>query len=444
MKKAIPALYGSYGRYIDEFRAIPSIDDCLKWSERRVLYTLHKLAAQKLTKSARVVGECIGKYHPHGDASTYDVLVNMVRRGFAIGQGNFGSEAMTPVPPAAYRYTEVKLQPLVEKLVFDLIKYVPYSDPEALDELQPNWLCSPVPIGLIGDNIISGISFNTTKMPRYTFIDLFNRLTNIFQRQVDPNIPPLTILPNFPNFDIYEEQPGELEKILTTGEGKLLLRPKYMVDGYGVHVYGRPPSGCSSWLKDDTDEVKIKYSCSDLSAENGFEVLFSPKNGARLNDDFINMVLKVIDTKISFQCNVWDGAVVLKSIDELLLRAYDNWSNCLKAQLKEKEDAIKQTIREMLVIEVIRYLINTYNIKLQTLDDLYNTFLNLPQPLPASFAQDVTIDEVKDICKKHSIRKLFEYHVDRQSALNEIAIIEGNLNNFGVYAYNMAKEYLPN
>ena len=67
MKKIVPALYSSYGRYIDEFRAIPNINDCLKPVERRTLYSLHK-TAQKLTKSAKVVGDIIGMYHPHGDA----------------------------------------------------------------------------------------------------------------------------------------------------------------------------------------------------------------------------------------------------------------------------------------------------------------------------------------------------------------------------------------
>jgi len=80
MKRAIPSLYAEYGRYIDEFRAIPYHIDCLKPVERRLLFTLFNVA-KRLTKSARVIGEAIGKYHPHGDQSAYGTLVGLVRRG---------------------------------------------------------------------------------------------------------------------------------------------------------------------------------------------------------------------------------------------------------------------------------------------------------------------------------------------------------------------------
>lgn len=444
MKRSIPALYGSYGRYIDQFRAIPSIHDCLKVVERRVLCSMHD-TAKKQTKCAKIVGDCIGKYHPHGDASTYDTLVNLVNRGFGIGQGNFGYDAVKPTPAAAYRYTEAKINPTLDKLAFELIKYVPHSDPEGLDFEQPEFLPSPVSIGLIGDGIITGISFNTTKIPRYDYVSLFKRLTNIFQRQIDPNVSPETIIPNIPNFDIYEFESGEFEKILTTGEGKIILRPKYMVDKYGVHVYGRPPMGCMGWLKEDTDLKKVKFSCDDLSGKQGFEALFSPKNGTRFDQNFVNLIIKVTESVINFQCNVWDDEkVTLKSIDELLLHSYNNWSNCLKQLLNEKALNIRQKIREMLVIEVIRYLLNTYASKMITIDDLCNLYNALPQPIPQTFAQDVTIDEIKSVCKKHSIQRLFDYHIDKLENENLIQNIESDLNNFNVYAYDYASKILEN
>lgn len=440
MKTAIPCLYSSYGRYIDEFRAIPSIEDCLKVVERRVLYAMHK-SAKKLTKSAKIVGDCIGMYHPHGDASTYDTLVNLVNRGFGIGQGNFGFNGLKPTPAAQYRYTEAKIEPLVEKIAFDLIKYVPYNDPEALDTLQPTYIPSCIPIGLVGDGVITGISFNTTKIPRYTFYDLICRLQNIFQRQVDPSVPLKTIVPNIPNFDVYEATEGDFERILTTGEGKIILRPKYSVDKYGVHVYGRPPLGCSGWLKEDSDSKKILYSCDDLSSKRGFEALFSPKNGARLDQNFVNMILSIVESSITFQCNVWDGTKVrLTSIDELLLHSYDNWTSCLHMKWDEEAQGIRQIIREMIVIELIRNMINTYNVKLNKISDLLDTYTN--HYLPQHPQLDITIDEIKAVCKKHTIHRLFDYHIDKAANDKALKAVEDRLNNFAVEAFKVVIGFL--
>lgn len=441
MKTAIPCLYSSYGRYIDEFRAIPSIYDCMKVVERRVLYTMFRTAGKKLVKSARVVGDCIGLYHPHGDLSTYETLVNLVNRGFGIGQGNFGVDGVKYSPPAAYRYTEVKLMPILHTIAFDLIKYVPYSDPEALDEVQPDFIPCCVPIGMIGSGVITGISFNATKIPRYTFPMLVNRLQNILMRQRNPNVAPYTIIPNIPNCDIEEATPGEFEKIFTTGTGKIIIKPHYKVDRSGIHVYGRPPMGCSSWIKDDTDDKKAQFACDDLSGKAGFEALFTPKNGTRYDQDFVTMIVKTIESTITFSCNIWDGNnVVLKSIDDLILISYNKWCECLKAKWNEVAANLKAGIREVDIISVIRELINDHNIKLVKLDDLLNVFTNDYKPKHPNC--DFTIDEIRDVCKKRTIHKLFEFVGDKQSLLQKLGQIESKLNNFDVEAFNVVLSFV--
>ena len=114
MHKIIPIYYSEYGRYINRFRAIPSHIDCLKPVERRLLLTLHEVAKNDVTKSAKVIGNCLGKYHPHGDQSIYKTLINLVKQEYAEGQGNWGSQGLINDPAAAYRYTEIKLEPWVE------------------------------------------------------------------------------------------------------------------------------------------------------------------------------------------------------------------------------------------------------------------------------------------------------------------------------------------
>src|SRR3954470_4515153 len=109
-------------------RALPDVRDGLKPVHRRILYTMHESGLRSTArhrKSATVVGDVMGRYHPHGDSSIYDAMVRMaqpwaMRYTLVNGQGNFGS--MDGDPPAAYRYTEAKLQRLADELVEDIDK----------------------------------------------------------------------------------------------------------------------------------------------------------------------------------------------------------------------------------------------------------------------------------------------------------------------------------
>ena len=118
--------YLEYAMSVIVSRALPDVRDGLKPVHRRILYSMHETGYQwnrPYRKSARVVGDVIGKYHPHGDQSVYDALVRMVqdfsmRVPLIDGQGNFGS--VDGDPPAAMRYTEVRLQKIAETLLQDL------------------------------------------------------------------------------------------------------------------------------------------------------------------------------------------------------------------------------------------------------------------------------------------------------------------------------------
>ena len=120
--------YLSYAMSVIISRALPDIRDGLKPVHRRILYAMHKGGfdwSKQFRKSARIVGDVIGKYHPHGDQSVYDALVRLVQ-DFSMslplisGQGNFGS--IDGDPPAAMRYTETKLGKIAQYLTQDLEK----------------------------------------------------------------------------------------------------------------------------------------------------------------------------------------------------------------------------------------------------------------------------------------------------------------------------------
>ena len=128
MDKLLPNLYAEYGKYINKYRAFPSILDGTKMVERRLLYSLYEVARERLVKSAKVVGHCIGHYHPHGDTSAYQSLVGIVQNGFAVGQGNWGADiGVEALPAAAQRYTEVRFSKEMLELAFEYIKSVPYA-----------------------------------------------------------------------------------------------------------------------------------------------------------------------------------------------------------------------------------------------------------------------------------------------------------------------------
>src|SRR5690348_16472678 len=120
--------YLDYSMSVIIGRALPDVKDGLKPVHRRILYAMHDMGLlhnRKHVKCAKVVGECLGKYHPHGDAALYDALVRMaqpfsLRYPLVDGQGNFGS--VDGDPPAAYRYTECRMTAIAEELLADIDK----------------------------------------------------------------------------------------------------------------------------------------------------------------------------------------------------------------------------------------------------------------------------------------------------------------------------------
>src|SRR6476619_636510 len=128
IEEQMKTAYIDYSMSVIVGRALPDVRDGLKPVHRRILFAMNELGLnynRPYKKSARVVGEVLGKYHPHGDASVYDAMVRMaqwwsMRYTLVDGQGNFGS--LDNDPPAAMRYTEVRLHRLAEEMMTDIEK----------------------------------------------------------------------------------------------------------------------------------------------------------------------------------------------------------------------------------------------------------------------------------------------------------------------------------
>lgn len=226
-------LYMNYSMSVIIGRAIPDVRDGLKPVQRRILYAMHELGLThnaQSKKCARIVGEVLGKYHPHGDASVYDALVRLaqpfsVRYPLVIGQGNFGS--IDRDPPAAMRYTEAKLSELAEEMLQDLDKETVTMTKNFDDSLdEPEVLPSKVPNLLI--NGANGIAVGmATSIPPHNLQEVVNAIEMLIENPEATITDLLRIIkgPDFPTGALIVNG-NELTEVYATGKGRIVLRGK--------------------------------------------------------------------------------------------------------------------------------------------------------------------------------------------------------------------------
>lgn len=236
--------YLDYAMSVIVSRALPDIRDGLKPVHRRILYAMNKTgltAGSRFSKSAKVVGEVLGKYHPHGDSSVYDALVRMaqnfsMRYPLVKGQGNFGS--IDGDPPAAMRYTEVKMDRIAEEMLRDINKEtVTFSDNFDASLQEPDYLPAALPNLLLmgADGIAVGMA---TKIPPHNLnevVDAIIFMIDQIKQGGRDEVEKITLTiddlirfvkgPDFPTagviFDI-----DEIKNAYTTGKGKIVIRAK--------------------------------------------------------------------------------------------------------------------------------------------------------------------------------------------------------------------------
>jgi len=223
--------YLSYSMSVIIGRAIPDVRDGLKPVQRRIIYSMYELGlahSKSSKKAARIVGEVMGKYHPHGDASIYDALVRMaqpwiMRYPIVEGQGNFGS--IDRDPPAAMRYTEAKLQKIADEMIEDIDKQTvkmldnfdgSLQEPEVLPAKLPNLLL----------NGASGIAVGmATNIPTHNLNDVVDAIITCVKNP-DVSIEELIDIikgPDFPTGGIIIGKSGIREMYLT-GKGSFTVR----------------------------------------------------------------------------------------------------------------------------------------------------------------------------------------------------------------------------
>ncbi len=226
-----------YSEYILLERALPRVEDGLKPVQRRILYAMHDLGLtpdKPHKKSARVVGECLAKYHPHGDTSVYDAMVRLaqpfnMRMTLVDGQGNFGS--VDGDGAAAMRYTEARLENIALEMLADLDKNTVDWDNNFDDSLQePKTLPSRFPNILVNGAMGIAIGY-ATNIPPHNLTEVINGAIAYIDNPKIKLSEMMKIVkgPDFPTGGFLIAG-GELEKAYETGKGKILIRSKVNVE----------------------------------------------------------------------------------------------------------------------------------------------------------------------------------------------------------------------
>ncbi|MBI2031804.1 MAG: DNA gyrase subunit A [Candidatus Levybacteria bacterium] len=246
--------YLDYAMSVIVQRALPDVRDGLKPVHRRILYAMHEMGlshSAKYSKSAKIVGEVMGKYHPHGDMPIYDALVRLaqdfsMRYPLIDGQGNFGS--LDGDPPAAMRYTEARMAAITSEMLFDLDKEtVDYLDNFDATLKEPIFLPAKLPNLLLmgSEGIAVGMA---TKIPPHNLGEVIDAIIFIIEKaKFEPKANGEHTLisdivvddllefikgPDFPTAgNIYDI--SEIKNVYTTGRGKILIRGKAEIEDIG-------------------------------------------------------------------------------------------------------------------------------------------------------------------------------------------------------------------
>lgn len=237
IEEELKSSYLDYAMSVIVGRALPDVRDGLKPVHRRVLFSMDRegnTANKKYVKSARVVGDVIGKYHPHGDSAVYDTIVRMaqpfsLRYMLVDGQGNFGS--IDGDAPAAMRYTEVRMQKITQALLTDLDKETVNFSPNYDGELMiPDVLPTRIPALLANGS--SGIAVGmATNIPPHNL----NEVLNGCLAYIDNNEITIDELmqhipgPDFPTAALINGRKG-IEEAYRTGRGKVYVRARATVE----------------------------------------------------------------------------------------------------------------------------------------------------------------------------------------------------------------------
>ena len=381
--------YIDYAMSVIVARALPDVRDGLKPVQRRTLYDMHELGIRSdkpFRKSARIVGDTMGKYHPHGDSSIYEALVVMAqdfKKGLPLinGHGNFGN--IEGDGAAAMRYTEARLQEVTEEAFLsdldkDVVDFVPNFDE---NEKEPSVLPVKIPNFLINGS--EGIAVGmATSTPPHNLAEVIDAQIALMENPELTNLELMRYVkgPDFPTGGIVVNK-DDLPEIYETGTGKVRIRGKVEVEkGRAGHVnlvvteipYTMVGSGIGKFLTDVAalSEKKITSDIIDItnqSDKEGIRIVIELRKDADV-ENFKGLLYKKTRLEDTFGVNmlaIRDGRPETLSLRDILKANTDflyqtttrKYENLLEKERKKKEiqeGLIKAVNVIDLIIEILR------------------------------------------------------------------------------------------
>ena len=382
--------YLDYAMSVIIGRALPDIRDGLKPVHRRILYAMHELGNvynKPYKKSARIVGEVIGKYHPHGDSAVYDAIVRMaqdfsLRYPLIDGQGNFGS--VDGDPPAAMRYTEVRMTKIASEFLADIDKetvdFMPNYDSSLV---EPVILPTKVPNLLINGS--SGIAVGmATNIPPHNLTEVIDGLVAMIDNP-DITIDELLKIipgPDFPTYGIIKGKRG-IEDAYRTGRGSIVITGKAEVE----ELKGKKPAIVITEIPYQVNKAKLIEKIAYLVKEKKIDGITdvrdeSDRRGMRIvvelrKDAQPNVILN----------NLYKHTALQTSFGIILLGVLNNQPKVfnLKELLKHfidfrKEIVTRRTIYEKRKAEEKAHILEGLKKALENLDEVISIIRSSENP----------------------------------------------------------------
>jgi DNA gyrase subunit A len=390
IEEEMKSAYIDYSMSVIVSRALPDVRDGLKPVQRRVLFGMSELGLysnKSYKKSARIVGEVLGKYHPHGDSSVYEAMVRMaqqwsLRYQLVDGQGNFGS--MDGDGPAAMRYTEARLQKITAETLKDIDKETVDFQLNFDDTIkEPTVLPTRLPTLLI--NGASGIAVGmATNMPPHNLTDTINAIVQYIDNREIPveELADIIKAPDFPTGGIIYGTKG-VKEAYQTGRGRVDIRAKAEIEtdknGKDRIVVTEIPYmvNKAELIRKTADLVNEKKidgisNINDESDREGLRIVYDLKRDA-IPNIVLNKLYKYTQLQTSFSVN---NIALVKGRPKLL-----NLKDLIEKFVEHRHDVVvRRTQYELKQAEARAHILDGLLIALDNLDEIISLIRNSSTP----------------------------------------------------------------
>jgi topoisomerase-4 subunit A len=439
LKSLMDENFIGYASYVIKERAIPNIDDGLKPVQRRILHTLSEIDDGKYHKVANVVGHTM-RYHPHGDASIEDALVNLAQKNYFIDQqGNFGN-VITGDPASAARYIECRLSPLARETLFDeeITEYV-----DSYDGRNREPVCLPAKLPSLLMSGVEGIAVGlSTKILPHNFVELLEAQIKILKGH---------------EFDIFPDfiQGGLIDvSDYQKGKGRIKVRAKVEItDNKTITIteipFGTTTESLITSIENAITRGKLKISSINDFTSDHVEIELKMGHGVQAPDILPRLFLYT-DCESTVSSNVVvirDNNPIETDVNEILVHNTNKLVNILEKELASKLEKLRVKHHDRLLIKI--FIENKLYLaieKAENYEDLEILLQNALLPYLPELSREVTsndLDKLLSIPIKRISRFDMNKTLEELKEIEEkIAEIENNLSNITGFSIRYLKDLI--